>query len=189
MKEKAYDTIIWSYKEYSKTTGLLMHYFNIDIIGVERTGYSFVDSYLYDLDQPRDKESIYLRFRPIETRIGSESMLLAMYKAKDYYYLDEDIIIVLPIAKKFYKDVENFKEGKYSKLDLKRVEKIFGDEDLRYHVCAKSSILKERIEEELGTTISDDLELGPMPDPTREILNYDVSRVSESGWPDRNLPK
>jgi hypothetical protein len=181
------ESVIWSYDKHTKTTGLLMHYLGISIRDVKRTNYKFVDAYLGDMNNPREGNNLLLRFTPNKELIVKFDLLLKLYSGKEHYMIDDDVVVIFPIGNKYDKDVERFKNGEYSKLNKHRIEYLFGDDDIRYHICVKSEELKERLEDELGIIVTDDMELGPKPNPEKEILNYAVGRIPKGSWPDSNI--
>jgi len=180
---------LWLYREKTKTAGLFVHYMGIGPLTLSKSaGYIFDNAYLDDHSREFTKKVILLKFVPDTKYIDDIPKLVKLFSAIDHYMIDDAVVLVLEIPKKFFNDLELFKAGQYSKLDKKRIETIFKEDDLRYNIVFKTQQLREEMEEELGVIIPKDAELAQPPEPALEILNYDVSRLSKTGWPNSNLP-
>lgn len=184
--------LIWTYNQYSKTTGLLVHFLKLKIVRTDTFGYKYKDAYLYDLNRPELGLNIFMVYKALNKKELLRDKLLEVYPTHKLSYElpnTNNLVIVIPIPEEHIKDVEYFKKGEYSKINKDVIAEVFEPNDLRHHVCFKSKELKDKLENDLGTIISKDAELAPKPNIDREVLNYDISKLPTISWPDSSIPE
>lgn len=150
----------------------------------------FVNAYIRD--DKRDvqyEDCIYILFRPDQID-GFKDFLNDEYERTkaiidDYDYEKGFVILVYQLDKKFKRDFDLVKQGKYSKTSHSFQEKfpkvikirkngLHKDEiSLQYRVFNKTEDMKQYWEEKLGVEFTDDMEVWSGWDEKNEVLNID----------------
>ena len=92
--------LIWTYNQYSKTTGLLVHFLKLKIVRTDTFGYKYKDAYLYDLNRPELGLNIFMVYKALNKKELLRDKLLEVYPTHKLSYElpnTNNLVIVIPI--------------------------------------------------------------------------------------------
>lgn len=173
---------IWKYGKYSKTAGMFIYFLELKIQHITTYGYKLKNAYLDDHGKEKEygDNCIFVQLEPIMDN-GDNEGVLQLFKRKadmyvDSYAYENDLIVVIKVPDELLTKFNYFKEGKYSKLGRAEAVKYFSVPDVRYHVIVRTIDLKNYLENLLELKLPEDAELADPPEPSREILRFDIEK-------------
>ena len=150
----------------------------------------FINGYVMDIRKDVQYEGcIYILFRPENIETFRDFLDTEYERTKsivdDYDYEDGFVVVVYQLDKKFNKDFELVRKGKYSKTSPEfqnlfpkiikvRKDGFSRDEiSLQYRIFNKTEDLRKYWEEKLGVDFDESMEVWSIWDEDNEILNLD----------------
>ena len=149
--------------------------------------YGFIEGYSLDKKVIHPYENAaYLLFKPLDL-ISFNDFLEQEYARTsdlidDYDYDNGHVVLVYLLDTNFFEDFELIKKGKYSETSLnfqklfpKEIDIIINSEihekeSLQHRIFKKCEILKEAIEEKIGESLPENIEVWEMFDINKETL-------------------
>jgi len=162
-------------KTYNKTTSYLAPMIKQDLSVF--LDFNFINCYLGDQGHDVEyKNHLYLRVAPDsfsdKFKAISDLVRRSPEYVTDYDLPNKEVMFVFKISENYFEDLRLFKEGKYSKIDKKYVERSFKKNSKRYKVFNQDPEYRAMLEESWEVRLPANAELESIPNPEHEIFRY-----------------